>query len=159
MATAKKTTTKKKVSNEVEATTTTGNSKVSKTKTKKATAGTAKTKTAKATKTKATKKSKESAIPEVKEVASSIIPNAYGLEKFKEWTEQVEEVKCQAIKVRVKSTAGKHLHDFQIKLYLREIAEKEGYCLASLKMFDDCFEFILCKPLDLQTIEFDGEKK
>ena len=99
------------------------------------------------------KKSTESAVPELKEVLSNIIPNAYGLDKFKDWVESMEEVTCKQIKVSVKSNAGKHCHNFQIKLYLRELAEKNGVALTDLQLFDDHFEFTLIQPIDQKPIK------
>lgn len=126
------------------------------TSTKKATTTKSKTNkkvgTAKASTSKR-KKSTESAVPELKEVLSNIIPNAYGLDKFKDWVESMEEVTCKQIKVSVKSNAGKHCHNFQIKLYLRELAEKNGVALTDLQLFDDHFEFTLIQPIDQKPIK------
>ena len=96
---------------------------------------------------------KESAVLELKEKLSEIIPNAYGLDKFKDWTEQAEEVNCKALHVVVKSNAGRHCHNFQIKLYLRELAEKNGWALADLQLFDDHFEFTIVQPTIIKTLE------
>lgn len=96
---------------------------------------------------------KESAVPELKERLSAIVPNAYGLDKFKDWTEQAEEVTCKALHVVVKSNAGRHCHNFQIKLYLRELAEKNGWALADLQLFDDHFEFTIVQPTIMKTLE------
>ena len=127
-------------------TTSTKKATTTKSKTNKK-AGTAKASTSKR------KKSTESAVPELKEVLSNIIPNAYGLDKFKDWVESMEEVTCKQIKVSVKSNAGKHCHNFQIKLYLRELAEKNGVALTDLQLFDDHFEFTLIQPIDQKPIK------
>lgn len=103
--------------------------------------------------TKRRKSATESAVPELKERISEIIPNAYGLDKFRDWVENMEEVTCKQIKVSVKSNAGKHCHNFQIKLYLRELAEKNGVALTDLQLFDDHFEFTLIQPIDQKPIK------
>ena len=113
-------------------------------------AGTAKASTSKR------KKSTESAVPELKEVLSNIIPNAYGLDKFKDWVESMEEVTCKQIKVSVKSNVGRHCHNFQVKLYLRELAEKNGVALTDLQLFDDHFEFTLIQPIDQKPIKVEA---
>ena len=102
------------------------------------------------------KKPTESAVPELKEGLSNIIPNAYGLDKFKDWVESMEEVTCKQIKVSVKSNAGKHCHNFQIKLYLRELAEKNGVALTDLQLFDDHFEFTLIQPIGQKPIKVEA---
>lgn len=99
------------------------------------------------------KKSTESAVPELKEGLSNIIPNTYGLDKFKDWVENMEEVVCKQIKVSVKSNVGRHCHNFQVKLYLRELAEKNGVALTDLQLFDDHFEFTLIQPIDQKPIK------
>lgn len=101
----------------------------------------------------AKRRKSESAVPELKERISEIIPNAYGLDKFRDWVENMEEVTCKQIKVSVKSNAGKHCHNFQIKLYLRELAEKNGVALTDLQLFDDHFEFTLIQPIDQKPIK------
>lgn len=102
------------------------------------------------------KKSTESAVPELKEGLSNIIPNAYGLDKFKDWVENMEEVVCKQIKVSVKSNVGRHCHNFQVKLYLRELAEKNGVALTDLQLFDDHFEFTLIQPIDQKPIKVEA---
>lgn len=102
------------------------------------------------------KKSTESAIPELKERLSNIIPNAYGLDNFKDWVENMEEVVCKQIKVSVKSNVGKYCHNFQVKLYLRELAEKNGVALTDLQLFDDHFEFTLIQPIDQKPIKVEA---
>lgn len=102
------------------------------------------------------KKLTESAVPELKEGLSNIIPNAYGLDKFKDWVENMEEVVCKQIKVSVKSNVGKHCHNFQVKLYLRELAEKNGVALTDLQLFDDHFEFTLIQPIDQKPIKVEA---
>lgn len=102
------------------------------------------------------KKPTESAVPELKEKLSNIIPNAYGLDKFKDWVENMEEVVCKQIKVSVKSNVGKHCHNFQVKLYLRELAEKNGVALTDLQLFDDHFEFTLIQPIDQKPIKVEA---
>ena len=129
------------------------------TSTKKATTTKSKTnKKAGTTKASTSKRKKptESAVPELKEGLSNIIPNAYGLDKFKDWVENMEEVTCKQIKVSVKSNAGKHCHNFQIKLYLRELAEKNGVALTDLQLFDDHFEFTLIQPIDQKPIKVEA---
>lgn len=127
---------------------TTSNKKATTTKSKTSkTVGTTKAGTSKR------KKSTESAVPELKESLSKIIPNAYGLDNFKDWVENMEEVVCKQIRVSVKSNAGKHCHNFQIKLYLRELAEKNGVALTDLQLFDDHFEFTLIQPIDQKPIK------
>lgn len=101
----------------------------------------------------AKRRKSESTVPELKERLSEIIPNAYGLDKFRDWVENMEEVTCKQIKVSVKSNAGKHCHNFQIKLYLRELAEKNGVALTDLQLFDDHFEFTLIQPIDQKPIK------
>ena len=133
---AKKTTSTKKV--------TTTKSKTSKK------AGTTKASTSKR------KKSTESVVPELKEGLSNIIPNTYGLDKFKDWVENMEEVVCKQIKVSVKSNVGRHCHNFQVKLYLRELAEKNGVALTDLQLFDDHFEFTLIQPIDQKPIKVEA---
>ena len=98
----------------------------------------------------------ESVVPELKERLSNIIPNAYGLDNFKDWVENMEEVVCKQIKVSVKSNAGKHCHNFQVKLYLRELAEKNGVALTDLQLFDDHFEFTLIQPIDQKPIKVEA---
>ena len=102
------------------------------------------------------KKSTESAVPELKERLSNIIPNAYGLDEFKDWVENMEEVVCKQIKVSVKSNVGKYCHNFQVKLYLRELAEKNGVALTGLQLFDDHFEFTLIQPIDQKPIKVEA---
>lgn len=102
------------------------------------------------------KKSTESAVPELKEGLSNIIPNTYGLDKFKDWVENMEEVVCKQIKVSVKSNVGRHCHNFQVKLYLRELAEKNGVALTDLQLFDDHFEFTLIQPIDQKPIKVEA---
>lgn len=102
------------------------------------------------------KKPTESAVPELKEGLSKIIPNAYGLDNFKDWAENMEEVVCKQIKVSVKSNVGKYCHNFQVKLYLRELAEKNGVALTDLQLFDDHFEFTLIQPIDQKPIEVEA---
>lgn len=102
------------------------------------------------------KKSTESAAPELKEGLSNIIPNTYGLDKFKDWVENMEEVVCKQIKVSVKSNVGRHCHNFQVKLYLRELAEKNGVALTDLQLFDDHFEFTLIQPIDQKPIKVEA---
>lgn len=102
------------------------------------------------------KKLTESAVPELKEGLSNIIPNAYGLDKFKDWIENMEEVVCKQIKVSVKSNVGRHCHNFQVKLYLRELAEKNGVALTDLQLFDDHFEFTLIQPIDQKPIKVEA---
>lgn len=102
------------------------------------------------------KKLTESAVPELKEGLSNIIPNAYGLDKFKDWVENMEEVVCKQIKVSVKSNVGRHCHNFQVKLYLRELAEKNGVALTDLQLFDDHFEFTLIQPIDQKPIKVEA---
>lgn len=126
------------------------------TSTKKATTTKSKTnKKAGTTKASTSKRKKptESAVPELKEGLSNIIPNAYGLDKFKDWVENMEEVVCKQIKVSVKSNVGRHCHNFQVKLYLRELAEKNGVALTDLQLFDDHFEFTLIQPIDQKPIK------
>ena len=130
-------------------TTSTKKATTTKSKTNKK-AGTAKASTSKR------KKSTESAVPELKEVLSNIIPNAYGLDKFKDWVENMEEVVCKQIKVSVKSNVGRHCHNFQVKLYLRELAEKNGVALTDLQLFDDHFEFTLIQPIDQKPIKVEA---
>lgn len=137
--------------------------KAKKTTTKKTSSSkstTASKKSKKATSTNKTTKRKksatESAVPELKEKLSKIIPNAYGLDNFKDWVESMEEVTCKQIKVSVKSNAGKHCHNFQIKLYLRELAEKNGVALTDLQLFDDHFEFTLIQPIDQKPIKVEA---
>lgn len=129
------------------------------TSTKKATTTASKTSkkasTAKASTSKR-KKSTESAVPELKEGLSNIIPNTYGLDKFKDWVENMEEVVCKQIKVSVKSNVGRHCHNFQVKLYLRELAEKNGVALTDLQLFDDHFEFTLIQPIDQKPIKVEA---
>lgn len=129
------------------------------TSTKKATTTASKT-SKKAGTTKAStskrKKSTESAVPELKEGLSNIIPNTYGLDKFKDWVENMEEVVCKQIKVSVKSNVGRHCHNFQVKLYLRELAEKNGVALTDLQLFDDHFEFTLIQPIDQKPIKVEA---
>ena len=96
---------------------------------------------------------KESAVPDLKEKLSEIIPRTYNLEKFKDWTEQAEETTCKSLHVVVKSSVGKHCHNFQIKLYLRELTEKNGWALTDLQLFDDHFEFTIVQPIHPKTIE------
>lgn len=136
----KKTTTTKKISSSKSTT-------ASKTSKK---AGTTKASTSKR------KKSTESAVPELKEGLSNIIPNTYGLDKFKDWVENMEEVVCKQIKVSVKSNVGRHCHNFQVKLYLRELAEKNGVALTDLQLFDDHFEFTLIQPIDQKPIKVEA---
>lgn len=102
------------------------------------------------------KKPTESAVPELKEGLSNIIPNAYGLDKFKDWVENMEEVVCKQIKVSVKSNVGRHCHNFQVKLYLRELAEKNGVALTDLQLFDDHFEFTLIQPIYQKSIKVEA---
>ena len=102
------------------------------------------------------KKSTESAVPELKERLSNIIPNAYGLDNFKDWVENMEEVVCKQIKVSVKSNVGKYCHNFQVKLYLRELAEKNEVALTDLQLFDDHFEFTLIQPIDQKPIKVEA---
>lgn len=126
------------------------------TSTKKATTTKSKTnKKAGTTKASTSKRKKptESAVPELKEGLSNIIPNTYGLDKFKDWVENMEEVVCKQIKVSVKSNVGRHCHNFQVKLYLRELAEKNGVALTDLQLFDDHFEFTLIQPIDQKPIK------
>lgn len=111
------------------------------------------TSTNKGSVTKRRKSVAESAVPELKERISEIIPNTYGLDKFRDWVEDMEEVTCKQVKVSVKSNAGKHCHNFQIKLYLRELAEKNGVALTDLQLFDDHFEFTLIQPSDQKPIK------
>ena len=129
------------------------------TSTKKATTTASKT-SKKAGTTKAStskrKKSTESAVPELKEGLSNIIPNTYGLDKFKDWVENMEEVVCKQIRVSVKSNVGRHCHNFQVKLYLRELAEKNGVALTDLQLFDDHFEFTLIQPIDQKPIKVEA---
>lgn len=117
--------------------------------------GTTKASTTKASTSKR-KKLTESAVPELKEGLSNIIPNAYGLDKFKDWVENMEEVVCKQIKVSVKSNVGRHCHNFQVKLYLRELAEKNGVALTGLQLFDDHFEFTLIQPIDQKPIKVEA---
>ena len=129
------------------------------TSTKKATTTKSKTnKKAGTTKASTSKRKKptESAVPELKERLSNIIPNAYGLDKFKDWVENMEEVVCKQIKVSVKSNVGRHCHNFQVKLYLRELAEKNGVALTDLQLFDDHFEFTLIQPIDQKPIKVEA---
>lgn len=129
------------------------------TSTKKATTTKSKTnKKAGTTKVSTSKRKKptESAVPELKEGLSNIIPNAYGLDKFKDWVENMEEVVCKQIKVSVKSNVGRHCHNFQVKLYLRELAEKNGVALTDLQLFDDHFEFTLIQPIDQKPIKVEA---
>lgn len=129
------------------------------TSTKKATTTKSKTnKKAGTTKASTSKRKKptESAAPELKEGLSNIIPNAYGLDKFKDWVENMEEVVCKQIKVSVKSNVGRHCHNFQVKLYLRELAEKNGVALTDLQLFDDHFEFTLIQPIDQKPIKVEA---
>ncbi len=129
------------------------------TSTKKATTTKSKTnKKAGTTKASTSKRKKptESAVPELKEGLSNIIPNAYGLDKFKDWVENMEEVVCKQIKVSVKSNVGRHCHNFQVKLYLRELAEKNGVALTDLQLFDDHFEFTLIQPIDQKPIKVEA---
>lgn len=129
------------------------------TSTKKATTTKSKTnKKAGTTKASTSKRKKptESAVPELKEGLSNIIPNAYGLDKFKDWVENMEEVVCRQIKVSVKSNVGRHCHNFQVKLYLRELAEKNGVALTGLQLFDDHFEFTLIQPIDQKPIKVEA---
>lgn len=137
---AKKTTTKKTTTKKTSSSKSTTASKESK----------------KTTSTKRKKSATESAVPELKEKLSKIIPNAYGLDNFKDWVESMEEVTCKQIKVSVKSNAGKHCHNFQIKLYLRELAEKNGVALTDLQLFDDHFEFTLIQPIDQKPIKVES---
>ena len=118
-------------------------------------AGTTKAGTTKAGTSKR-KKPTESAVPELKEGLSNIIPNAYGLDRFKDWVENMEEVVCKQIKVSVKSNVGRHCHNFQVKLYLRELAEKNGVALTDLQLFDDHFEFTLIQPIDQKPIKVEA---
>lgn len=130
---------------------TTSNKKATTTKSKTSkTVGTTKAGTSKR------KKSTESAVPELKESLSKIIPNAYGLDNFKDWVENMEEVVCKQIKVSVKSNVGRHCHNFQVKLYLRELAEKNGVALTDLQLFDDHFEFTLIQPIDQKPIKVEA---
>lgn len=133
----------------VKKTTTTKKVTTTKSKTNKK-AGTTKASTSKR------KKPTESAVPELKEGLSNIIPNAYGLDKFKDWVENMEEVVCKQIKVSVKSNVGRHCHNFQVKLYLRELAEKNGVALTDLQLFDDHFEFTLIQPIDQKPIKVEA---
>ena len=129
------------------------------TSTKKATTTASKTsKKAGTTKASTSKRKKptESAVPELKEGLSNIIPNTYGLDKFKDWVENMEEVVCKQIKVSVKSNVGRHCHNFQVKLYLRELAEKNGVALTDLQLFDDHFEFTLIQPIDQKPIKVEA---
>lgn len=129
------------------------------TSTKKATTTKSKTnKKAGTTKASTSKRKKptESAVPELKEGLSNIIPNTYGLDKFKDWVENMEEVVCKQIKVSVKSNVGRHCHNFQVKLYLRELAEKNGVALTDLQLFDDHFEFTLIQPIDQKPIKVEA---
>ena len=129
------------------------------TSTKKATTTKSKTnKKAGTTKASTSKRKKptESAVPELKEGLSNIIPNAYSLDKFKDWVENMEEVVCKQIKVSVKSNVGRHCHNFQVKLYLRELAEKNGVALTDLRLFDDHFEFTLIQPIDQKPIKVEA---
>ena len=137
--------------------------KVEKTTTTKKTSGskstTASKNSKKATSTKTTKRKKsatESAVPELKKDLSKIIPNAYGLDNFKDWVESMEEVTCKQLKVSVKSNVGRHCHNFQVKLYLRELAEKNGVALTDLQLFDDHFEFTLIQPIDQKPIKVEA---
>ena len=102
------------------------------------------------------KKLTESAVPKLKEGLSDIIPNAYGLDKFRDWVENMEEVVCKQIKVSVKSNVGRHCHNFQVKLYLRELAEKNGVALTDLQLFEDHFEFTLIQPIDQKPIKVEA---
>ena len=133
----------------VKKTTSTKKATTTKSKTNKK-AGTTKASTSKR------KKPTESAVPELKEGLSNIIPNTYGLDKFKDWVENMEEVVCKQIKVSVKSNVGRHCHNFQIKLYLRELAEKNGVALTDLQLFDDHFEFTLIQPIDQKPIKVEA---
>ena len=129
------------------------------TSTKKATTTKSKTnKKAGTTKASTSKRKKptESAVPELKEGLSNIIPNTYGLDKFKDWVENMEEVVCKQIKVSVNSNVGRHCHNFQVKLYLRELAEKNGVALTDLQLFDDHFEFTLIQPIDQKPIKVEA---
>lgn len=129
------------------------------TSTKKATTTKSKTnKKAGTTKASTSKRKKptESAVPELKEGLSNIIPNTYSLDKFKDWVENMEEVVCKQIKVSVKSDVGRHCHNFQVKLYLRELAEKNGVALTDLQLFDDHFEFTLIQPIDQKPIKVEA---
>lgn len=130
-------------------TTSTKKATTTKSKTNKG-AGTTKASTSKR------KKPTESAVPELKEGLSDIIPNAYGLDKFRDWVENMEEVVCKQIKVSVKSNVGRHCHNFQVKLYLRELAEKNGVALTDLQLFDDHFEFTLIQPIDQKPIKVEA---
>ena len=130
---------------------TTSTKKVTTTKSKTSKkAGTTKASTSKR------KKPTESAVPELKEGLSNIIPNTYGLDKFKDWVENMEEVVCKQIKVSVKSDVGRHCHNFQVKLYLRELAEKNGVALTDLQLFDNHFEFTLIQPIDQKPIKVEA---
>lgn len=129
------------------------------TSTKKATTTKSKTnKKAGTTKASTSKRKKptEFVVPELKEGLFNIIPNAYGLDKFKDWVENMEEVVCKQIKVSVKSNVGRHCHNFQVKLYLRELAEKNGVALTDLQLFDDHFEFTLIQPIDQKPIKVEA---
>ena len=133
----------------VKKTTSTKKATTTKSKTNKK-AGTTKASTSKR------KKPTESAVPKLKEDLSKIIPNTYGLDKFKDWVENMEEVVCKQIKVSVKSNVGKYCHNFQVKLYLRELAEKNGVALTDLQLFDDHFEFTLIQPIDQKPIKVEA---
>lgn len=145
----KKVENKDAVQKKVKKTTSTKKVTTTKSKTSKK-AGTTKASTSKR------KKSTESAVPELKEGLSNIIPNTYGLDKFKDWVENMEEVVCKQIKVSVKSNVGRHCHNFQVKLYLRELAEKNGVALTDLQLFDDHFEFTLIQPIDQKPIKVEA---
>lgn len=136
-ATSKTSTTKSKVSG-------TGTVKQSKagSKSKKTSAGSSQTRS------KRTKASEQRTLGTIED----ILINSYGLSKFKNWTEQSEEVSCKQVTVSVASTAGKTLHAFQIKLYLRELAEKEGFALTNLQLYPDHFEFTLVQPVSQKPI-------
>ena len=68
----------------------------------------------------------------------------------------MEEVVCKQIKVSAKSNVGRHCHNFQVKLYLRELAEKNGVALTDLQLFDDHFEFTLIQPIDQKPIKVEA---
>lgn len=94
------------------------------------------------------KTEKTAVLQDMKEKLGEIIPRAYNLGKMKDWEETVNEINCKQIDVNVTiSDVPKQCNEFQVKMYVLDLAKKAGYAVAKFGFTDKGYAFTLVGPI------------
>lgn len=87
-------------------------------------------------------------LQDMKEKLGEIIPRAYNLGKMKDWEETVTEINCKQIDVNVTiPDVPKQCNEYQVKMYVLDLAKKAGYAVAKFGFTDKGYAFTLIGPI------------